>query len=353
MTIPVDHTAVPRLDADAVAAGRLMNVPADHMFIAEYAHGEWRKARIQPYRAIPIAPFALGLHYAQIVFEGMKAFRMHDDRIAVFRTPKHHARFNRSLERMCMPTVPEELFTQAVHTLVGVDHGWVPPGPDAAFYLRPFVFASEERMGLKSAEEFLFIVLGGPFRPMFTKPLRVKVEREYVRAAPGGTGYAKCAGNYAAAMLPTKLAQNQGFDQVLWTDAREHEAIEESGATNVMFVIDGELVTPALTDTILDGITRDSVITLARDMGYTVVERRVTIEELVSGIPSGRVSEAFGVGTAAAIAPIGAISIDGTELALDVRPDRIMFDLRRRLNDIRSGQAEDIHHWLHTIELRS
>jgi branched-chain amino acid aminotransferase len=184
---------------------------------------------------------------------------------------------------------------------------------------------------------------------MFKKPLRVKVEREYVRAASGGTGFAKCAGNYAAAMLPTKLAQDQGFDQVLWTDARDHSAIEESGATNVMFVIDGQIVTPELTDTILDGITRDSVITLARDMGYTVVERRVTVQELLEGIPSGRVTEAFGVGTAASIAPIGAINIDGQELTLDLHPDRIMFTLRSHLQDIRTGVAEDRFGWMHSV----
>lgn len=349
MPIPIDRTAVPRLDAEALEAGRMMNIPADHMFIAEYAHGEWRKARIQPYRAIPMAPLALGLHYAQIVFEGMKAYRLQDGGVAVYRTPRHHERFNRSLERMCMPIVPESLFTEAVHTLVSVDRGWVPNGPEAAYYIRPFVIASEERMGLKAADEFLFIVVGGPFRPMFKKPLRVKVEREYVRAASGGTGFAKCAGNYAAAMLPTKLAQDQGFDQVLWTDARDHSAIEESGATNVMFVIDGQIVTPELTDTILDGITRDSVITLARDMGYTVVERRVTVQELLEGIPSGRVTEAFGVGTAASIAPIGSINIDGQELTLDLHPDRIMFTLRSHLQDIRTGVAEDRFGWMHSV----
>jgi branched-chain amino acid aminotransferase len=349
MPIPIDRTSVPRLDVDAVAAGRLTNVPADHMFIAEYSHGEWRKARIQPYRPIPLPPFALGLHYAQIVFEGMKAYRQQDGRVAVYRTPKHHARLDRSLARMCMPSVPQDLFAEAVHTLVGLDADWVPKGPDGAYYIRPFVIASEERMGLKVADEYLFMVIGGPFRPLFAKPLRVKVEREYVRAAPGGTGSAKCAGNYAAAMLPTKMAQEQGFDQVLWTDAREHHYIEESGATNVMFVIDGDIVTPPLTDTILDGVTRDSVITLARDMGYNVVERPVDVDELMSGIPSGRVTEAFGVGTAASIAPIGTINIDGTDLQLDIRPDRTMFALKERINAIRYGMVDDPYGWMHIV----
>lgn len=349
MAIPLDRIAVSTLDAEAVASGRLSNVHSDHMFIAEYARGTWQKARIQPYRPIPMAPFALGLHYAQIVFEGMKAYRAADGSVAVFRTERHHERFNRSLTRMCMPTVPYDLFAEAVHGMVDVDRDWVPASLDGAYYLRPFMIASEERMGLKVSDEYLFMVIGGPFRPIFSKPLRIKVEREYVRAAPGGTGSAKCAGNYAAAMYPTQRAQADGYDQILWTDAHTHTNVEESGATNIMFVIDGVLTTPPLTDTILDGVTRDSVLTIARDLGITVEERAVTVDELRTGIPSGRVTEAFGVGTAAAVAPIGTIGIDGEDYTFTLAEDQIHAAIRDRLRAIRYGNGDDPYGWMHPI----
>lgn len=341
---------MPRLDADAVASMKLINVPGDHMFIAEYSHGEWRKARIQAYRPIPFSPLALGLHYAQIVFEGMKAYAMQNGSVGVFRTTRHHERFNISLERMLMPAVPQELFAEAIHTLVDVDRQWVPPGPDASYYIRPFVIATEERMGLKAADEFSFMVVGGPFKPVYTKPLRVKVEREFTRAAPGGTGYAKCAGNYAAAMYPTKLAQDAGFDQVIWTDAKTHEYVEESGTMNLMFFIDGTLVTPPTGDTILKGVTRESVIRIAHDLGFDVIERPVSVEELGDGIASGRITEAFGVGTAASVAPIATISIDGAEHHLQVGSESRMFALKDRLNDIRFGRVEDVHGWMTVVD---
>jgi len=350
MPLPIDRAAMPRLEADAVASLKLINVPSDHMFIAEYSHGEWRKARIQAYRPVPFSPLALGLHYAQIVFEGMKAYHMQDGRVGVFRTPRHQERFTISLERMLMPPVPAELFAEAIHTLVDVDRQWVPPGPDASYYIRPFVIATEERMGLKAADEFSFMVVGGPFKPVYTRPLRVKVEREFTRAAPGGTGYAKCAGNYAAAMYPTKLAQDAGFDQVIWTDAKQHDHVEESGTMNLMFFIDGALVTPSTGDTILKGVTRESVIQIARDLGYDVIERPISVEELTEGIPSGRVTEAFGVGTAASVAPIATISVDGTDYQLRVDDDCRMFALKNRLNDIRFGRVEDVHGWMTIVD---
>lgn len=350
MTLPIDRTAMPRLDSAAVASLKLINVPGDHMFIAEFSHGEWRKARIQAYRPIPFSPLALGLHYAQIVFEGMKAYRMDDGRVGVFRTSRHQERFNVSLERMLMPTVPADLFAEAIHTLSDLDRDWVPPGPDASYYIRPFVIATEERMGLKSADEFSFMVVGGPFKPVYTRPLRVKVEREFTRATPGGTGYAKCAGNYAAAMYPTKLAQDAGFDQVIWTDSRDHAYVEESGTMNIMFIIDGVLVTPPTGDTILKGVTRESVLQIARDLGIEVVERPVPVEELSEGIASGRVTEAFGVGTAASVAPIAMISIDGNEHQLQVGDDCVMYTLKARLNDIRYGRTSDVHGWMTIVD---
>jgi branched-chain amino acid aminotransferase len=326
-----------------------MNMPSEHMTLASYNAGRWSPVALQPYGPVPFMPFALGLHYAQIVFEGMKAYRRIDDTIAVFRLEKHHERFNRSLARMCMPTIPYAHFEEGIMSLLEADRDFVPPGPDSAYYLRPFMIATEERMGLKAAEEFAFMVIGGPFRPLYAKPLRVKVERAFTRAVHGGTGFAKCAGNYAAAMLPTELAKRDGFDQVIWTDAQGHDHVEESGTMNLMFVIDGAVVTPALSDTILDGVTRTTVLTIARDLGMTVVERPIPVDELAKGLTNGSVTEAFGVGTAASVAPIGSISIDGVDHALDVHEGRTMFTLKKRLDNIRYGHVEDVYGWMSTV----
>lgn len=351
MTLPIDRATTPRLDADAVADGSLTNVPGDHLFIAEFDdESGWRPGRIQPYGPIPMPPLALGLHYAQLVFEGMKAYRWEDDRVAVFRTKKHHQRFNRSLVRMCMPEIPYETFSNAIHTLVDLDREWVPSDESAAYYIRPFMVASEERMGLKASDEFLFMVVGGPFRPLYTRPLRVKVEMKYSRAAPGGTGAAKCAGNYAGAMYPTKLAQQEGFDQVIWTDAITHSYVEESGTMNLAFFINGVLVTPALTDTILDGVTRESVLTLANDLGMKVEERPVSVAEVMKGLKDGLLTEAFGIGTAASIAPIGSINCEGEEFTLGIDPSNEMFKLKVALDGIRLGKTEDKHGWMTVVD---
>ena len=350
MQIPIDPTSSSRLDVDAVRSGKLTNVPSDHMFLAEFAHNEWRKSRIQGYRPIPMSPLALGMQYAQSVFEGMKAYRFEDDRIGIFRLQRHAQRFNRSLQRMLMPEVPTDMFEAALRTLVDLDRQWVPAGPESTMYIRPYVFATEERVGLKPAEEFLFMVLTAPFKPNFPRPLKVKIERGYVRAAPGGTGAAKCAGNYAAAMYATQIAKDEGYDQVLWTDALTHSTIEESGAMNVMFVVKGALVTPPLSDTILDGVTRDSLLILAREMGLTVEERAVTVQELKDGIASGDVSEAFGCGTAAIVTPIGEIGIDGEDYALKSPDESMMLRLKTALNDIRFGRVEDRHGWMTIVD---
>lgn len=350
MRIPIDRCTNPRLDAEAVASFKLSNVPSDHIYIAEYAHKEWRKERIAPYRPLQLTPLTLGLHYAQQVFEGMKAYKMNDGRIGVFRTDRHAQRFNTSLRRMAMPEVPVEMFANAVHTLVDLDREWVPPGPDSAYYIRPFVIATEERIGLKPSEEFMFLVGGGPFRPVYPKPLRVRVERQYTRASKGGTGYAKCGGNYAAAMLPTILANEAGYDQVLWTDAHEHEYIEESGTMNVMFFINGVLTTAPLGDTILEGITRDSILVLAREQGIPVEERSVSVTELRERILDGSLTEAFGVGTAASVAPITTVGIDGEDYHLEIKPDAQMFTFKQQLLDIRTGSAPDTHNWMTIID---
>lgn len=320
-------------------------VPTEHMFIAEYKDGKWQNARITPFHDLTLSPMALCLHYGQTVFEGMKAFAMEDGRINIFRMEKHYDRFCKSLDRMCMPRVPQQLFTEAMHQLVQLDSKWVPEEADGSLYLRPFMIATEDRIGVKIGEEYLFMIVASPAYQYYANPLKIKVETEFSRAADGGTGTAKCGGNYGGAFYPTQLAKEQGFDQVLWTDSRTHQYIEESGTMNAMFYIDNTLVTPALSGSILDGVTRDSLLSIAREKGMKVEERQISIAELQAAFEAGKRVEAFGAGTAAVIAPIASITIGDKAYDCYVGEDATMFTLKKALYDIRTGIAPDAHKW--------
>lgn len=319
---------------------------SDHMFTAEYEGGQWTKFQIVPFGNLEISPSMLALHYGQSVFEGMKAFRMCDGRISIFRPDRHLARFNRSLDRMCMPQIPKDLFFSAITELLSIDHEWVPSAPGTSLYLRPFCFASESRLKIKISDQYKFIVLASPAGKYFGNPFRLKVETEYTRTAEGGTGYAKCAGNYGSSFYPVKKAIEEGFDQVLWTDAKEHRYIDEAGMMNIMFMVDGKIITPSLNTAILEGITRDSVLTIARDQGIVVEERRIAVDELESYLREGRVSEAFGTGTAAVVAPVQMIRIGENDFNIPA-PTEDSFHSKAYiiLNDIRTGLAPDIHGW--------
>jgi len=321
------------------------------MVVADYKNGEWLEPKIVPYGEMMMSPAILALHYGQSVFEGMKAFKNQEGQITIFRPQRHHQRFNRSLERMCMPAVSEELFINSLAALIEVDEAWIPTAEGSSLYLRPFMFANEARLGVKISDEYRFVILTSPVAPYFTKPVRIKVEEEFARAAEGGTGYAKCAGNYGGAFYPTMLAQKQGFDQVFWTDAKEHKYIEESGAMNVMFVLNGKLVTPKLVSTLLDGVTRDSILTLTSSLGIEKEERRVSIAELEEGFKNGFLKEAFGVGTAAVVSPIASISIHGKNYELPpVGPDSFQLRAKKKLNDIRMGIEADVHGWNYLVK---
>lgn len=323
---------------------------SDHMLIADYKNGVWQEPHIVPFGEIGMTPAILALHYGQAVFEGMKAFRMQDGRLNMFRPHRHHQRFLRSLDRMCMPAIAEDLFIHALAAIVRTDAAWVPAQEGCSLYLRPVMFATESRLGVKVSDEYKFVVLTSPVGPYFTKPIRVKVEQHYVRAAEGGTGYAKCAGNYGGAFYPAALARKEGFDQVLWTDARNHEYIDESGAMNIMFVIGGKIVTPALTSAILDGVTRDSILTLAADMGIPAEQRKVSVRELQEAFQHQTLTEAFGVGTAAVVSSITGIHIHGKDYTLRP-PEPTSFQLRVKemLSQIRTGQQPDRHGWNYLI----
>lgn len=325
---------------------------ADHMLVAEFSNGRWHSPEVKPYGEIMMSPAILSLHYGQSVFEGMKAFKMQDGNVSIFRIIKHHERFTKSLARMCMPTIPEDFFVNSLHALIETDHAWVPSSDGASLYIRPLVFATEAKLGVKVSEEYKFIIMTSPVGPYFNKPIRVKVEEKYVRAAEGGSGYAKCAGNYGGAFYPTQLAREQGFDQVLWTDGKEHKYIDESGAMNVMFVLDGKLVTPKLTSAILDGVTRDSILTLAEDLGLPHEERKISISDLEEGFAKGTLTEAFGVGTAAVVAPIKEINIHGKDYQLpDVQHSSFQVQVKNKLAAIRTGSDIDTHNWNYIVSL--
>lgn len=319
--------------------------PTEHMFVAEYKARAWQDGRVVPFENLTLSPLALCLHYGQTVFEGMKAFYMNDGRINIFRPEKHYERFARSLERMCMPVVPKELFMDALHLLVELDTDWVPKEEDGSLYLRPFMIATEERIGVKVSDNYQFLIVATPAYQYYTKPVKVKVETTYVRAAEGGTGYAKCGGNYGVAFYPTERAREAGYDQVLWTDSHDHEYIEESGTMNIAFIMDNTLITPPLSGTILDGVTRDSVLTIAREMGLNVTERRISYHEIQKALEDGRKVEAFGTGTAAVIAPIEIIGIDETDYQCYTESDALMYKLQHELLNIRKGLAPDKHGW--------
>jgi branched-chain amino acid aminotransferase len=327
------------------------NYISDHMLVADYKNGVWGEAKIVPFGELLMTPAILSLHYGQAIFEGMKAFKMADGRVNIFRVQRHYQRLLKSLERMCMPALPEELFVSGLHAVVETDEQWIPEKEGYSLYIRPLVFASESKLGVKISDQYKFVVMTSPVGPYFSKPIRVKVEETYVRAAEGGTGFAKCAGNYGGAFYPTQLAREQGFDQVLWTDAKEHKYIDESGAMNVMFVMNGKLVTPKLTSALLDGVTRNSILTLAKDMGMPTEERRVSLDDLVEGFKKGTLTEAFGAGTAAVVSQIAVINIHGTDYELPLA-DATSFQQRvkQKLSNLRRGIEPDPHDWNYIVK---
>jgi branched-chain amino acid aminotransferase len=346
------HSRIHEVDFEHLQFGKQIS---DHMLIADYNSSDrtatgWNEPVIVPFANLSLSPATLAFHYGQTVFEGMKAFRMEDGRISIFRLDKHYDRFARSLERMCMAVVPREIFTEGLKALVALDEKWIPRQPDCALYLRPFVIATEQSFGVKPSSEYRFIIFTSPVAMAYSKPIKLKVETEYIRAARGGTGFAKCGGNYGGALYPTFLARQQGYDQVIWTDAAQNRFIEESGMMNIMFVINDTLVTPGLSDTILDGVTRDSLLTIARDLGVRTEERPVSVDELEQAFRDATIAEAFGVGTAAVVAPVKSININDTEFHLpEYSHENLSHKLKQKLERIRAGKDEDLYNWCHVV----
>jgi len=340
------HSRLTETDFDNLPFGKTFS---DHMFVADYADGEWKNFRVIPYGEIGISPAISALHYGQSFFEGLKAYKHADGKVSVFRPDKNAIRFNKSAERLCMPALPEEIFVQSIAAVVDIDRDWIPAYPNS-MYIRPFMFATDAFLGVQPSTTYKYMVLIGPAGPYFSKALRVKVETHFTRAAEGGMGYAKSSGNYGGSLFPARKATEEGFDQLIWTDAKEHKYIEEMGAANVMFVLDGKLLTPSTRDTILDGVTRDTVITLAREWGLTVEERRVSVAEIIEGAKNGKLTDAFGAGTAATIAPVGSIWHEGEEYFLsDPKSREFSQKVLKELDAIKYGGKPDTHGWNYVV----
>lgn len=341
------HSRLAETDFNNLPFGKVFS---DHMLVADYADGEWKNFEILAYGPISLSPAISALHYGQAFFEGIKAYKHDDGKVSIFRPDKNAIRFNRSAERLCMPTLPEDVFVQSIATLVDIDRDWIPAKENHAMYIRPFMFAADPYLGVTPSATYKYVVLVGPVGPYFSKPLRVKIETHYTRAAEGGMGYAKAAGNYGASMLPGRKAAQEGFDQLIWTDAKEHKYVEEMGAANAMFLLDGKLITAETKDTILDGVTRDTVIALAKDWGITVEERKVSVAELAEGARNGKLTDAFGAGTAATIAPVASFVVDGEEFFLsDPATREFSNKVFKTLDAIKYGRTEDTHGWNYMV----
>ena len=355
-TFPVTRTTNPKQkpDPDHLHFGQDFS---DHMFIMDYDEGQgWHDGRVIPYAPIAIDPASCVLHYAQMIFEGMKAYKTPDGKIRLFRPYENAARINRSGERMCIPPIDEDLFVSAIKAVVMADVDWVPDRPGTALYIRPFIIADEVSFSVMPSKHYHFIVILCPSGPYYAGAdgklgtTKIYVEDEYIRAAHGGTGFTKCGGNYAGGMKASEKAAAANCRDVLWLDAAEHKYVEEIGTSNAFFQIGDEIITAPLAGTILPGITRNSVITLLKDWGYKVSERKLAIDEVYAAAEAGTLGEIFATGTAAVISPIGLLSYKGKEIIIN---NNEVGALEQRLYDtiygIQTGTAEDPHNWGMTI----
>jgi branched-chain amino acid aminotransferase len=326
-------------------------VISDHMFVADYNGKEWTDFRIEPFGPMELSPANLALHYGQSIFEGMKATKVGSEPY-LFRPEMHARRFNVSAERMCMPTIPEDLFTQALEMLVDLDRAWIPEKEGHALYIRPLMFATDEYFGVHASDKYRFIIFTGPVGPYYPKPVSLWVEEVFTRAAQGGAGEAKCAGNYGAALLPAQRAKMAGYDQVMWMDAVEKKYVQEVGTMNLFFFMDGKIVTPTTTGTILRGITRDTLITILKDWGYTVEDRLLSIAEIADAHGRGTLVDCFGAGTAAVISHVSSITwrerrMDLPEATEAARP--LSFKLKNYLSRYRIGlESDEKYRWMHS-----
>jgi branched-chain amino acid aminotransferase len=340
----VETSKLKDINLENIPFGKYMT---DHMLEVDYEGGEWKTVEIKPYQPLLLEPSLAAIHYGQSIFEGVKAYKNPAGEPFIFRPYDNFKRFNISAERMQMPQVPEEIFIDGMKELIKLDANWIPAKADHSLYIRPFMFSTDETIGVKPSEKYKFMIILSPTGPYYATPMRIYVEETYVRAAKGGIGYAKAAGNYGASMYPTAQAKLKGYDQVLWTDAVEHKYVQECGTMNVVFVIGDKAITPGLeAGTILDGVTRDSVLTLLKQMGLTVEERELNIDEVIEAHKAGTLKEVFGTGTAATISLIKELRYKDYVMEFDVENWKTAPEVKSLLNGIRYGKTADTYDWM-------
>ncbi|HMQ08293.1 MAG TPA: branched-chain amino acid aminotransferase [Saprospiraceae bacterium] len=340
---PIKESRISSVDLTDIPFGKIFT---DHMFVADYIDGHWINCNIKPLSHIPIHPGNMAWHYGQSIFEGMKATRDSEGTPLLFRPEMHAKRINASAIRMCMPELPEELFVEAVSNLVALEKNWIPPQEGSALYIRPFMIAMDNHIGVRASLTYKFIILTMPVGPYYARPVKLKADEVYIRAAKGGVGEAKTAGNYAASLYPAMKAREEGYDQVMWLDAREHIYIQEVGTMNIFFVIDGKVITPPTDGTILKGITRDAILTILEDDGFKIEVRPITIHEVMENGKKGLLTEVFGSGTAAVVAMVDEIKYKDYVIHLNTSKFNVAPMLMDRINGIRTRKYEDVYHWL-------
>ncbi|MBC7887536.1 MAG: branched-chain amino acid aminotransferase [Ferruginibacter sp.] len=333
----------------------LENIPfgkyfTDHMLEADYENGEWKTPRILPYQPLQLDPSLAALHYGQAIFEGIKAYKDAAGNPQIFRPYDNFRRFNISAERMQMPTVPEEIFMDGLRLLIDMERNWIPAHENHSLYIRPFMFSTDEAIGVRPSHKYKFLIILSPTGPYYATPMRIYVEEKYTRAVEGGYGFAKAAGNYGGSLLASAEANKKGYDQVLWMDAFEHKYVQECGTMNVFFIIGKTAITPGLeSGTILDGVTRDSTIVLLKEMGYQVEERDLSIDEIMNAYKAGSLNEIFGTGTAATISLIKELKYKDYVMKFDVQKWNIAPEVKRRMDAIKYGLEQDTYGWLYKI----
>jgi len=353
--IAAPEVQITRVERSKLADIDLENLPfgkyfSDHMLEVDYENGKWGTVEIKPYQPLLLEPSLAALHYGQAIFEGIKAYRNDRGEAFIFRPLDNFRRFNISAARLAMPEVPEEIFVDGMRELVKLDSKWIPGKPDHSLYIRPFMFATDEVIGVKPSDRYKFMIILSPTGPYYSAPMRIYVEEQYVRAVPGGVGFAKAAGNYAAAMMATSEARKKGYDQVLWTDAFEHKYVQEIGVMNVFFIVGDTVYTPGLDQgTILAGVTRDSAIVMLREMGFRVEEGMVNIDDLIDAYRGGQLLEVFGTGTAATISYIRELRYKDFVMEFNTDAWKYSPELKRRLDAIRTGREPDNHGWLYPV----
>ena len=353
----VDTYSIPvtRVERSKLHDIPLENIPfgkyfTDHMLEADFEDGQWKNIEIKPYQPLVLNPSLAALHYGQAIFEGIKAYKDANGDAFIFRPQDNFKRFNISAERMQMPAVPEYLFVEGMRQLIGLDKNWIPAKEDHSLYIRPFMFSSDEVIGVKPSEHYKFMIILSPTGPYYAAPMRIYVEEKYTRACPGGIGFAKAAGNYGASMLATAEAKKKGYDQVLWTDAFEHKYVQEIGTMNVFFIIGDRAITPDLkSETILSGVTRDSAMVILREMGFKVEERPLSIDDIIDAYRAGILYEVFGTGTAATITLIKELKYKDFVMNFPVEQWKTAPELKKRLTAIREGRLPDQYGWMYKV----